>query len=340
MAGVSAGTVDRVLHNRGRVSEEKQRRVEKVLQEVNYKPNKIARFLASKKNYKLAVIIPEYSEGEYWKLVASGIERAVEELKDFFVSVDYLLFDQHDSSSFTKLIDKLDVTEYKGAVIATLFKEQVIDLSKQFDRVKIPYVYIDSNLAGQKNLSYFGSDSEVSGSIAAKFMLKDIGDDGSIIIVHTIHSKKVDSNQIANRECGFLDYVKESSFRGDITHFEFNLNDKSGAQRELNRLLQNMEGAVGGVVFNSRIYEFVDLLKRSNYNPCDISLVGYDPIARNSDALESNEVKLIISQRSIQQGYESIKALSGYLIFETTPQKENYMPIDILIKENIKYYTD
>mgnify|MGYP000166716285 CR=1 FL=1 len=34
MAGVSTGTVDRVLHNRGRVSEEKRAKVEKVLKEI------------------------------------------------------------------------------------------------------------------------------------------------------------------------------------------------------------------------------------------------------------------------------------------------------------------
>lgn len=44
MANVSVGTVDRILHNRGRVSEEKRIRVENVLKEIDYKPNMVARF--------------------------------------------------------------------------------------------------------------------------------------------------------------------------------------------------------------------------------------------------------------------------------------------------------
>ena len=49
MSGVSTGTVDRILHNRGKVSEEAQKKVEKVLKEIDYHPNLIARSLALKK---------------------------------------------------------------------------------------------------------------------------------------------------------------------------------------------------------------------------------------------------------------------------------------------------
>lgn len=51
MAGVSAGTVDRVLHNRGDVSEKSKEKVQKVLDEINYQPNVFAIGLAAKKKY-------------------------------------------------------------------------------------------------------------------------------------------------------------------------------------------------------------------------------------------------------------------------------------------------
>lgn len=43
MAGVSAGTVDRVLHNRGDVSAASREKVQKVLDEIDYHPNMFAR---------------------------------------------------------------------------------------------------------------------------------------------------------------------------------------------------------------------------------------------------------------------------------------------------------
>ncbi len=42
MAGVSAGTVDRVLHNRGDVSAASREKVQKVLDEIDYHPNMFA----------------------------------------------------------------------------------------------------------------------------------------------------------------------------------------------------------------------------------------------------------------------------------------------------------
>ena len=51
MAGVSVGTVDRVLHNRPNVSPPAREKVEKALKEMNYQPNMYASALAyNKKN--------------------------------------------------------------------------------------------------------------------------------------------------------------------------------------------------------------------------------------------------------------------------------------------------
>ena len=58
-AGVSAGTVDRVIHNRGEVSEETRKTVISIIQEMSYSPNLHASNLASSKRLYTAVLIPE-----------------------------------------------------------------------------------------------------------------------------------------------------------------------------------------------------------------------------------------------------------------------------------------
>ena len=57
-AKVSTGTVDRVLHNRGRVSAKVQEKVLKIIKEMDYEPNLIARALGSKKTYHIAALFP------------------------------------------------------------------------------------------------------------------------------------------------------------------------------------------------------------------------------------------------------------------------------------------
>ena len=53
LAGVSAGTVDRILHNRGNVSEKSREAVEKVLAEVGYKYNIHASAISFRKEFRI-----------------------------------------------------------------------------------------------------------------------------------------------------------------------------------------------------------------------------------------------------------------------------------------------
>lgn len=75
MANVSVGTVDRVIHNRGRVSEENIRRVKEIMEQVGYKPNLIARSLAVKKPCHLVALIPDFVReitGVRWNMAFVG----------------------------------------------------------------------------------------------------------------------------------------------------------------------------------------------------------------------------------------------------------------------------
>ena len=67
MAGVSVGTVDRVLHSRSGVSESSRIKVEEILKKLNYQPNMYASALASNKKYRFAYLLPSHNEGDYWK---------------------------------------------------------------------------------------------------------------------------------------------------------------------------------------------------------------------------------------------------------------------------------
>lgn len=343
MAGVSVGTVDRILHNRGRVSLEKQEKVEKVLKEINYEPNLLARLLAIKHDFKLAVIIPSFENGDYWHSVSKGIERAVEELSKFNIQVEYLYFDQYDKKSFSLILDQVKNNEYSGAIVATLFEEYIIQLSKLLDEKEMPYVFIDSDISDLNNLAYFGADSYRSGAIAAKLMLSEIGKQANIIVAHTKGAEAEISTQIEKRESGFINYLEENGFEGKILYLEIDTGDKAQSKENLQRILCNklVSSQVGGIIFNSRIYELVDLFDRISLKPdYDFKLIGYDNIEKNTQALKNGKVSYLIGQHSNSQGYDSVKSLSHYLLFNQNFEKINYMPIDILIKENIDHYND
>lgn len=95
-AGVSIGTVDRVLHHREGVSEKTRKKVFDVINEIGYKPNIYASILSRRKDFTIVAIIPYFQTGEYWELVYNGITRAVKQSQG--LNIDLKIFTTISSS--------------------------------------------------------------------------------------------------------------------------------------------------------------------------------------------------------------------------------------------------
>ncbi|HQQ24541.1 MAG TPA: LacI family DNA-binding transcriptional regulator, partial [Spirochaetota bacterium] len=97
LSGVSLGTVDRIVHNRGRFSEETARRVRDAMLKLNYKPDIRARNLSLSRKCHIAVIMPfTDSNSGYWNLPYQGMQKALKELSASHVSADFHLFNEND----------------------------------------------------------------------------------------------------------------------------------------------------------------------------------------------------------------------------------------------------
>ena len=146
MAGVSAGTVDRVLHNRGDVSSKSKAKVQKVLDEIHYQPNVFAIGLAAKKKYTFICLIPYYIEHDYWHSVVGGIERARQELRPFNVSVNYLCYHHGDKKSYQEACHTIRDSSVDAVLIAPNFREETIELTSYLQENKIAYAFVDFNM--------------------------------------------------------------------------------------------------------------------------------------------------------------------------------------------------
>lgn len=338
MAGVSAGTVDRVLHNRGRVSKENIQKVNSVLKKMNYQPNLIARSLASKKQYNIVAIIPSFEPGEYWESISKGIDKAANEFDDYGVYIHKLYFDQYDNSSLEKAVDSLLQNSIDAVLIASLFMDSVIAISQKLDEMHIPYNYIDSNIPGQNQLAYFGTDSHNGGAIGAKILLNVIGKDADILVARMIRNGDQNSNQCNKRESGFSAYLKEAGYTGKVHYLELKIGSPEYNFSVLDKFFSEKNQTRGVIVFNSTCHKIANYIKTRGIQ--NLKIVGYDVIEKNAIALREGVISALIAQRPQLQGYEGIKSLCEYLILKKAPLKENYMPIDILIKENVDYYNE
>jgi len=74
-AGVSVTTVSRIMNNRGAISEKTRKKVMRVMKELDYQPNEMARSLLTKRSRIIGLIIP-YLDHPFFSRLSEAIENA------------------------------------------------------------------------------------------------------------------------------------------------------------------------------------------------------------------------------------------------------------------------
>ena len=336
MAGVSAGTVDRVLHNRGDVSRASREKVQKVLDEIDYHPNMFAIGLAAKKRYHIICIIPYYIEHDYWHSVAQGIDRAAQEMRPFNVGVDYLFYSHANKPSYQEACTRLQSESVDAVLIAPNFQDDTLKLTSYLESKNIPYAFIDFNMEQTHALCYIGQDSQVSGYIAAKILMRRYREGQELVLFLNNQKNSPAEVQMQRRLEGFMQYLA-AEHRNLIVHdFVLHKENTDANEKQLDTFFAEHPKVALGAVFNSRVYQVAGYLQRKKQK-LD-ALVGYDLLQKNVEYLKSGEVNYLIGQRPGLQGYCGVKALCNHIVFKKPVTAVKYMPIDVLMKENIDFY--
>lgn len=336
LAGVSAGTVDRVMHNRGEVSEASRIKVQKILDEINYQPNMFAIGLAAKKKYSVYCIIPYYMENDYWFSVVNGIKKAAQELKVFNISIEFTFYNHSDKDSYLKAQQELIEKAPDAVLIAPNFKDETLRFTLKLQEANIPFVFVDVNLEGSKALKYIGQDSFQSGYIAAKILMREYSKDKELVLFLSNFKENPAEFQMQRRLEGFMKYLDENHINPVTHEVILNRDSQEETVKTLDGFFSSHTNVCMGVVFNSRVYQVGQYLQESD---CKMNgLIGYDLLPQNVELLKTGIITYLIGQRPGLQGYCAIKTLADKIVFKKEGGSVKYMPIDILMRDNIDYY--
>ena len=336
MAGVSAGTVDRVMHNRGDVSEASRIKVQQVLDEINYQPNMFAIGLAAKKRYTICSLIPYYIIDDYWYSVAKGIEKAAQELKPFNVRTEFVFYNHSDKCSYLQAQQQLLEKTPDAVLIAPNFEEETLSFTNRLHELNVPFVFIDVNLEAANALKYIGPDSFRSGYIAAKILMREYMQGKELVLFLSDFRENPAEFQMQRRLDGFMKFLNENYENLKVHEVILDRNDNEKSCHILKEFFLAHPDSTMGVVFNSRIYQVGQYLKASGRRL--EGLIGYDLLPQNVELLKDGWVTYLIGQRPELQGYCAIKTLVDKVVFKKEIDPVKYMPIDILMKDNIDYY--
>lgn len=335
--GVSIGTVDRVLHNRGEVKGDTYERVMDMVRELGYTPNLLAKSLALKKDFHIAALIPEADDfNSYWKHPLAGIGRARSELKDFNTHISVYGFDQRDEGSFSKSFDRVLADSPQGIILAPQFQEAAEECLRRCEALDIPVILVDSDLESGNRLACYGQDARQSGEVAARLMYTALPESARVLILQLTWNKVI-TQHIHRRVEGFLDFGHRTGIRPlSISTLDVDLSGKEEPETTLTRVF-GMESRVDGLfVPNSRVHRVAAFLQKKGIQ--GTLLIGYDLMAENMEYLRSGTIDFLICQKPEEQGYRSVMAMHNYLLTRLPVTDIHPSPIDILVKENLDSY--
>ena len=334
-ANVSIATVDRVIHKRTGVSEETKNKINAIIKEFNYEPNIFARRLASRKILRFATLIPMVSiETDFWAAPLDGIQQAEIVVKRYGIKVDKYFFDQNDKDSFIKSAELILKTKYDGILLAPSFIEESTKFVKSCDDLNIPYVFINSDIPDKQSLCYIGPDLFLTGYLGGRLVNYLVKDNDKLLVVNI--SKEIDHHHhLLRKEEGFRKYFNDHNKKNKIIKTDIRQTDYSSVKENLSRVLK--EHNVKAIfVTNSRVFYVAQFLEESGRE--DIIVVGYDFIEKNIEYLKKDTINFLICVKPQEQGYRGIMTLYESLVHLSVIDKIYFMPIDIIIKENYKFY--
>jgi LacI family transcriptional regulator len=188
-----------------------------------------------------------------------------------------------------------------------------------------------------KPLSFFGQDSFASGYFAAKMLMLIANKEKEIGLMKQTRDGIVGSKQQANRETGFRHYMVDHFPQIKITELDLPLDeDHKDYDGILEKFFSTHPNVHHCITFNSKAHIVGDFLYRSNRR--NVQIMGYDMVAKNEACIRNGSISFLIAQHAYQQGYASVDALFNAIVMKRAVNPVNYMPIEILTKENVDFY--
>jgi LacI family transcriptional regulator len=163
---ISAVTVSQALRNQGRISAHTRNRVLKRAQELDYRPNWVARSLVTRRTYTIGLLLPDFTH-PFFADIAKTIAETVRP-RGYHVIISYF---EEDPVLERVEADSLLARRVDGLILASSQTPDRLELFEQLRARKVPLVLIDRPIEGVR-ASFVGVDNEAVGRLATTHLIE------------------------------------------------------------------------------------------------------------------------------------------------------------------------
>jgi len=325
LAGVSRGTVDRVLHHRGGVKLEVQEKIESIIASNGYQPNRAGKALVMRRPFRIAVMFNSVGN-PFYDEVRRGVLEARAAYSDFTVELEWREARGYDLQEQCRQLDEVMESGVDGLLITPINHPEVVKRLQAFRTRNIPVVAVNTNVEGGSRFSYVGCHYESSGRVAAQMLGLLSRGQGNVLVA--VGSKSVLGHN--QRVTGFQERLAEAFPDMRVVDIvETNDDDVTAAINVREAIRKNPDiiglyvaaaGAVGCVT-----------TAREEMKDKELYVVTCDLTEDIRNFLDNGAVQATIGQKPYRQGYESTKALIETFLFGEELPQQIYMENEIHI---------
>ena len=310
LAGVSRGTVDRVLNDRPHVNEEARRRVLEAMRELGYvSPREVYRRQADAalRPLTLGVLLPNW-EGQFRTEVTEGVRQACEELEESNVRVLVRRCETDLPQEAVELLEAMKAEGAEGFAVCAVNDPAIQGWIAAGVEAGIPCVTFNSDLPESGRLCFVGQDIRQAGRVAAGLLFKCVDRRGPILA--TAGNLKFDGHR--QRLDGFRERLAELGFPAEQIVVRETYNDYETTLRVVSESLEKWPDLRGIYMANLSVSGCCAAIQRAGRTG-RVHVVCHDINESVRKLIQAGAVDFTIPQDLKRQGCAPLLLLRDHL---------------------------
>ncbi|MBS7226308.1 MAG: LacI family DNA-binding transcriptional regulator [Clostridiaceae bacterium] len=334
LCGVSRGTVDRALHNKGNVRPELRDKIKRVAEEYGYQPNRAGLALSRASRPARIGIILHSVQTPFIQMLLEYCRKEAERLRAYSTEVIFRLASDVDPLHQAAMIDELVNTEkVDGIIIMPLHNDLItFKINELIEQRHMPIITVNTDLPSSRRLCYIGQDNITAGQTAAGLMGLVLEKRGRVL-PFTGHFKG--HFAYSQRMQGFLSEMEKQFPDIELLPVESCL-DNGDRSEELTLTALRRYPDLSGIYVASYGYDGVCRALVRLGLAQKIHVITHDEVQSNLQFAQDHVIDFIIGQDAQMQATLPLQLMGDYILLKRQPEKENYFTdIRVLFHYNL-----
>lgn len=333
-AGVSIGTVDRALNNRGRISEETKQKVIKAAEQLEYHKNEFASAIRKSSNIRLLVLNAR-NPYSYMNIFTRAFQEQAAEYEGYGIKLEFVLADSLGVEDMCRAAASVKVENYDGILINASGAE-LGEFMERAHAAGVPVATFNSDIPRAKRVFFSGEDHFSAGRLCGELAGKLLGGQGKVALFIGDETVLAQSERIR----GFRDVLVKEYPDIQISNVISHRDDPVMAE-ECAKWIFNEDGIPDAVFCNSAvggvpICHHLEAVERKA-RPL---VIAYDDGEELVQLLKEGICTAIIYQEPVRQAKKALSYMFEALYYQKKWPEENECQImpSVVLKENCNVY--